>query len=331
MPNVQPRIISASRRTDIPAYYADWFRQRLERGFVAYPNPHSGKPVFMSLLPAHVTCFVFWTRNPKPLFKHLDYIDERYQRRHYMHFTINGLPESLEARNPQVDFAVSSAEFLARCYGSDYVQWRFDPIVVSSVTPVDYILAQFALLASRLQDLTQRCYFSFVDLYQKTRRNFAVLERQGISFDPSYTSAAETADAQIALVTTMQQIAATHGITLYACAEEHIARSIPGIKQAHCVDADLVRRVALAGGLSPKDAPTRMECGCIDSRDIGHYDSCPHGCLYCYANMNPDKALENARIYARDGVPMDDAEPPPELARLIEAARDRVDQSSFDL
>ena len=125
-------IVSVSRRTDIPAYYADWFRERLEKGFLFYPNPFSQKPVFLSLKPADVRAFVFWTRNPKPLFKHLDFIDDKYNKRHYLHFTINGLPKVLEERNPSLDFAISSAEFLAKRYGPDYVQWRFDPILFSS-------------------------------------------------------------------------------------------------------------------------------------------------------------------------------------------------------
>lgn len=171
MPSPQPRIVSVSRRTDVPAYYADWLRQRMERGFAAYPNPHSGKPVFVDLRPESVLCFVFWTRNPRPLFKHLDYIDERYQKRHYTHFTINGLPETLEARNPQIDVALRAVEHLADRYGPDYVQWRFDPIVVSSLTPVELLVERFTELSQRLEGMTRRCYFSFVALYQKTRRN----------------------------------------------------------------------------------------------------------------------------------------------------------------
>ncbi|MDQ1266080.1 MAG: hypothetical protein QG635_1232, partial [Bacteroidota bacterium] len=118
------KIISASRRTDIPAYYSDWFRRRLELGKTIYKNPISGKPVVLSLLPEDVSGFVFWSRNPKPLFKHLPFIDERYGRRHYLHFTINGMPDSLEPRNPKIDKAIDCVSYLFDRYGPDYVQWR---------------------------------------------------------------------------------------------------------------------------------------------------------------------------------------------------------------
>ena len=133
-------IVTVSRRTDIPAYFADWFRSRLELGYCFYPNPHSQKPVQMDLSPEKVKAFVFWSRNPKPLLKHLDFIDDKYDKRHYMHFTINGLPEVLEKRNPKIDFAISTVELLAKRYGSHYVQWRFDPIIFSTITTQEYIL-----------------------------------------------------------------------------------------------------------------------------------------------------------------------------------------------
>ncbi|MEI7769354.1 MAG: DUF1848 domain-containing protein [Chloroflexales bacterium] len=310
MESINPRIISVSRRTDIPAYYADWLRQRMERGFTAYPNPHSGKPVFIDLRPESVRCFVFWTRNPHPLFKHLDYIDARYQRRHYMHITINGLPETLEARNPKIDVALRSVAHLADRYGPDYVQWRFDPIIISSETPVELVVERFADLSRRLAGMTRRCYFSFVDLYQKTRRNVATLERQGIRFDLRYSSGQGDLALQSALAATLRDVAAPHGITLHACAEDQVQLLVPGIEKAHCVDAELVERVARAGGMTAQWRPSRTDCGCIDSRDIGHYDSCPHGCIYCYANMNPETALANARQYAQSGFPADQLEQP---------------------
>jgi hypothetical protein len=154
-----------------------------------------------------------------------------------------------------------------------------------------------------------------VDLYRKTRRNFANLESQGISFDYRYASNEGDQALQIELVTTLRDIAHNHGIKLFVCAEDTIQSLVPGVKKAHCVDPDLVEEVAKAGGMSMRSVATRTECGCIDSRDIGHYDSCPHGCIYCYANMNPDTALKNARQYAKEGFPLDNLEQPVEATQ----------------
>jgi len=294
-------IVTVSRRTDIPAYYADWFKARLELGYGFYPNPYSQKPVFIDLTPQAVKAFVFWTRNPKPLFKHLDYIDEKYEKRHYMHLTINGLPEALEKRNPKIEFAISSAEYLAKRYGPDYVQWRFDPIIFSSITSRDYILRTFESLTTKLEGITNRCYFSFVDLYEKTKRNFRkVSEKEEISFQS--TGIAEQTD----LVEEFISIAASKKISLYACAEDQLLETIPGLNKAHCVDADIIDRICSNGGTLDYDSsPSRIGCGCIESKDIGYYDSCPHGCIYCYANMDPEKAFENAKEYMLRGFPMD--------------------------
>ncbi len=303
-------VISVSRRTDIPAYYSEWFVNRIDKGFVAYPNPYSNIPVFISLKPEHVKAFVFWTRNPKPLFVHLDKIDDLYNKRHYIHFTINGLPNELESRNPKIDYAINSAEYLAKRYGPNYVQWRFDPIVVSNISKKDYILERFEYLCYKLNGITKRCYFSFVDMYDKTKRNFALVERENnITFDTNYTNMATDIKYQVALLDDMKKIARSNNIALYACAEERIEK-IEGINKAHCVDGDLIELFSQSSGLKADPSPSRIGCGCIESRDIGFYDSCPHGCIYCYANMNPEIALENARKYQLDGFPYDKLEMP---------------------
>jgi hypothetical protein len=309
------KIISVSRRTDIPAYYADWFRKRLEVGYVAYPNPISNKPVILSLKPESVRAFVFWTRNPNPLFKHLDYIDAHYGPRHYMHFTINGLPQELEMRNPKIDTAIESAKRLRDRYkSSEYIQWRYDPIVVSTLTSVNYIVDTFSDIAMKMKEVTTRCYFSFVDLYTKTKRNFQSIEnnmaKEGMKFDLRYATSTEenNIELQCELISALQNIAESYNIKLYACAEDLIKERVPGIEKAHCVDADIIDRIAPIKNSSRKLMPSRIGCGCFDSVDIGYYDSCPHGCIYCYANMNPELALEKAREFQANGFPLDNLE-----------------------
>ena len=294
-------VISASRRTDIPAYYADWFSTALKKGYAHYKNPYSNIPVFADLSSGNVKAFVFWSRNPQPLFKHLDYIDQNYNKKHYMHFTINGLPHDLEIRNPAIDFAVKSVEFLAKRYGPDYVQWRFDPIVFSSVSTPEFLINKFEEITSKLEGMTTRCYFSFVDLYEKTKQNFA---KASMTADIEFHKPSVT--QQLSFVREMLSSAKKHNITLYACAEDFLLESIPGIIKAKCVDNDIIDKLCPDESKSNyKTEPSRIGCGCIESKDIGYYDSCPHGCIYCYANRDPELALKNSRNYLKKGFPLD--------------------------
>ena len=296
--NESARIISVIRRTDIPAYYAKWFRDRLGLGYAYYKNPLSNKPVFADLSSDSVRAFVFWTRNPKPFFEHLDYIDSRYNKRHYMHFTINGLPKELEERNPKVEFAIESAKYLFDRYGNNYIQWRFDPIIVSSITPEEYILNQFEYISKNLRGYVKRCYFSFIDMYKKTEKNIKqVSDKYNIDFNDYSLS------KRITLTKEIKQIAESNNIILYAYAEDDLLKAT-GVNKAHCIDHDLI---TLFSGkeFEIRENPSRKGCGCIESRDIGFYDSCPHGCVYCYANMDPEQALENAKEYLKSGFPFD--------------------------
>lgn len=281
--SVQPRIISVSRRTDIPAYYADWFMQQVEAGEVTYPNPISFKPVRLSLRPEDVLFIVFWTRNPRPLEKHLERLDEIYQRACYFHFTINGLPKTLETNNPPVEFAVATFRRLAERYPKQ-VFWRYDPIVLSDLTPPDYHLEKFRELAERLRGTTTRCYFSFVNWYQKVQRSFAkATQTHGVNFHD-----AELAE-RLELARRLNQIATANGMTLYSCCQNALC-AIDGVAKSRCIDMDTIREIAPERYRRLRTAPTREDCGCYESRDIGYYDSCPHGCIYCYANLNRDRA-----------------------------------------
>ncbi len=278
-----PRIVSVSRRTDIPAYYADWFMRQVERGEVFYPNPISFRPVRLSLRPEHVLLLVFWTRNPHPLERHLDRLEAHYGRAFYFHFTINGLPKTLETNNPPLDFAIATFRRLAQRYPGQ-VYWRYDPIVLSDRTPAEYHLEKFSELAGRLSGATTRCYFSFVAWYQKVRRNFAeAAHKHGVQFhDPGLPE-------RLALVQALADRAAPHGIQLHSCCQDALC-TLPQVAKARCVDAEAVRQFAPERWRRLAAAPTREDCGCCESRDIGYYDSCPHGCLYCYANLKRAKA-----------------------------------------
>jgi len=284
-------IISASRRTDIPAFYSDWLIERMRLGYLYYPNPFSQKPVYIDLSPEAVKAFVFWTRNPKPLFKHLDFIDEKYNKHHYMHLTINGYPKILEKRSPDINHVISYAEYLAKRYGDNYIQWRFDPIIISSITPYEFIINKFRYIADKLSGITKRCYISFVDLYKKTKINLLKAERD---FDIKFYE--PSVEEQIKLVKVLLEIAKEKKIDLYVCTEDHLLKRIPELKKAHCVDIEIIDSICRDDEKSNyKISPSRLGCSCYESKDIGIYDTCPFGCIYCYANSNSDKKINDVK------------------------------------
>jgi hypothetical protein len=278
------RIISASRRTDIPAFYARWFLNRVRAGFCHWINPFGGQVYRVSLRPEDCLAVVFWTRNPKPLLRDLDFLRQEGYR-FYFHFTINGYPKAVESHNPPVFDAIATFRRLAETISPELTLWRYDPILLSEATPESYHLERFDLLSGQLEGYTRRCYFSFVDFYGKTERNLQRVEREhGLTFRrPSL-------EEQRRLAHQLRDIAATRGITLYSCCGDGLVGE--GIEKAHCVDMDIVSRLRPELNLHLKPVPTRQDCGCVESADIGAYDTCIFGCAYCYATNSRTAAME---------------------------------------
>jgi hypothetical protein len=278
----QPRIISASRRTDIPAYYSEWFMRRVDEGYVKWRNPFGGWETTTSLAPDRVAAIVFWSKNYAPMLPYLPVLYDRGYR-FIFHFTITGLPTVFEPRVPPAEVTIRVARELAERFGPDTVLWRYDPVLISTITDSDYHRARFAQLASALEGATRSCYFSFPTFYGKTIRNTAALEREtGIG-----CLDLPIAD-KIALSRDFAQIAARHGIMMKACCSDALITE--GIAKAHCVDADLLFRLYPEKMVNAAARPSRKGCGCYESTDIGAYDTCPHGCVYCYANTNKEVA-----------------------------------------
>lgn len=282
-------LVSASRRTDIPAFYAKWFWNRIQAGYCHWINPFGGQRYWVSLRPEDCPGIVFWTRYPVPLLPHLAEMKRRGYA-FYFHFTLNGYERALEARNPDTGRAIQAFRALSDAISPALTLWRYDPIVFSDRTPAAYHLQRFAWLASRLEGYTGRCYFSFLDNYGKTRRNLQAAEdAHGIRFyEPDL-------DAKLALVRDLRQAAGAHGIALHSCCEDAVLGE--GVEKAHCVDLELLRRVRpdLPATLKPK--PTRPECGCLESVDIGAYDTCRFGCIYCYATNSYEAARHRAQAH----------------------------------
>jgi Domain of unknown function (DUF1848) len=272
------RLVSASRRTDIPAFYAAWFMNRIRDGYCYWINPFGGQVCRVSLVPEDCAGIVFWTRYPAPLLGGLGNLRARGFR-FYFHVTINGYERALEARNPDVANALRAFRALSDAISPARTLWRYDPILLSERTPVEYHLKTFSSLARELAGRTERCYFSFADFYGKTRRNLA---RAGVRFvDPDL-------ETKVSLVSQLKSIAEAHGIALYSCCEDSVLAT--GVRKAHCVDLELLRP-----DLTLNPRPTRHECGCVESVDIGAYDTCGFDCVYCYATNSWEAARERAR------------------------------------
>lgn len=272
-------IISASRRTDIPAFFMDWFMERLREGSVLIKNPYSGKVQEVSLRKTHVHSIVFVSKNFRPLLKLLDEV-ERYAPNLFFHYTITGIPKVLEQHTPDVDEAVMDFISISKRYSPAHIVWRFDPIVITDRLPFEFYEETFSKIAGMLKGYTGECYFSFMEPYKKVLRNFE-----------KYTDhklVELTVEKKQEYAARLSVIAKKAGLKLFACCNEYLVNGHIG--KARCIDGE--RLVNLFGDmdLATKSAPTRDGCGCVRAIDIGTYDTCAHGCLYCYANSDKEKA-----------------------------------------
>jgi hypothetical protein len=279
-------ILSASRRTDIPACHARWFRERFRAGFCHWVHPYTGEVRRVSLAPDAVAGIVFWTRNPAPFLTCLEEIRAAGVPAVF-HFTLTGYGPPLETHNPPVERAVAAWEELARLLGPEAVTWRYDPILLSRELTPDVHLERFARLAARLRGLTERCVFSFVDFYGKTVRRLRPIEAsQGFPF------ARPGEEEKKTLLRSLARLAREHGMRTYSCCDDSLVGG--GIEKARCVDPDLIARVRGEPLTGVRFRPTRKDCGCAQSIDIGAYDTCSLCCAYCYAVSSREAAL--ARI-----------------------------------
>jgi hypothetical protein len=285
------RVISASRRTDIPAFYSEWLLRRVRAGYCHWINPFGGQVYRVSLKPDDCLAIVFWTRNPRPLLAHLPFLrDSGY--RFYLNFTINGYPRPIEAHNPPVRAAVEAFHRVADFVGPALVQWRYDPILITDRTPTAYHVDRFTQLSGLLEGATERCILSFADFYGKTTRNLRALEQEhGIRVDPD-----PPIEDRRALAAELGQIAQAHGMHVFACCSEDLVGD--RVRPAHCIDAELLARLVPGPLPRLKSCPTRKECGCVEAVDIGAYDSCVFGCAYCYATNS--RATASARLREHD-------------------------------
>ncbi len=295
-----PVIVSASRSTDIPAFFSRWFMNRLRKGHVVWRNPFNGKPLYVSFAKTRV--LVFWTKDPRPLLAYLDEIDAMGIH-YYFQFTLNDYaPEGLEPNVPPLSQRVETFQALSERLGKKRVIWRFDPLMLTDTLTVERLADRIAGVAARIRGCTERLVISFADIgvYRKVRNSLARAHVSYREFTP---------ELMVEVAQRLQSLNRDWGLKLATCAEA-VDLEPYGIGHNRCIDDRLLIELfpqdgrlmdflGVEAGLfaAPsrpylKDKGQRKACGCIVSKDIGRYDTCRHLCAYCYANTSC-KAVEN--------------------------------------
>ena len=304
-----PVIVSASRSTDIPAFYADWFMERLKSGYVKWFNPFNGLPLYVGFQQARLV--VFWSKNPKPMLAHLDELDKLIPN-YYFQFTLNDYDaERIEPNVPPVSERVETFRVLSQRLGRDRVVWRFDPLILTDGLTVKGLLEKVERLGDQIAPQTSRLVFSFIDIaaYKKVAANMSRGGVQAREFTPEEME--EMAAGIGALVKGWGIAAGTCGelkdldrydIEHNRCVDDrlimkcfHHDRVLMDFIGARYVEPDMFANPSGGWVLDDyrKDGGQRKACGCIMSKDIGEYNTCPHLCHYCYANTNNAAAMAN--------------------------------------
>ena len=260
-------IVSASRRTDIPAFHAGWFADALAAGRASFRAPYTGKPVTVSLAREDVAAFVFWTRNPVPFLPVLSRLESAGYPSVFQ-FTLTGMPRGLEPSAPPTDEAVRAFRELSGRIGPERVLWRFDPIFPGEEPAT--LVARFDALSAALSGLSRRCTLSLAHPYRKSVR--ATRDAPGIW---------EHSEGLRETVERIRRIGENRGFAVVSCCSPGLEER--GVPPAACIDGGLLRRLYPGAGIPEGSTPTRTGCLCVPSRDIGEYRTCRHGCRYCYA------------------------------------------------
>ncbi len=320
---IAPLIVSASRSTDIPAFYGDWFMDRLAAGYVRWRSPFGGNDIFVSFEKTRV--FAFWSKNPEPFLRHLPALDRRGYG-YYFLYTLNDYDrECLEPGVPPLKERIETFIRLSRRIGKGRMVWRHDPLILSDRITVPDLLEKIRSVGECIAPFAERMVFSFVNIekYAKVRRNLAAA---GVTGAREFTSG-ETDEFCAGLA----ELNREWGLAISACAERHDLSRF-AIRPGQCISGDLLQKEfaddsVLMQFLEPygkhaltagppignpwrhlKDPGQRGACRCMVSKDIGQYSTCPHRCVYCYANSTPEWARRNYErhcVARKDGIPLD--------------------------
>ena len=317
-----PLIVSASRSTDIPAFYADWFFHRLEKGYSAWTNPFNGVKSYVSY--ENTRFIVFWSKNPRTLLPYLHILKER-NIKCYVQYTLNDYEQEKLEKVPSLASRIETFKLLVEQLGKGAVIWRFDPMILTDDISVDELLRKVQYIGDQLKNYTEKLVFSYADIamYRKVKHN---LEVNGIPYHEWETEQMEEFADKLS---TMNRERGWN-FQLATCGEK-IDISKYGIQHNRCIDGDLITRLAwddkelmdymnvtIEDGNSTlflpeearllpnghffiskhkKDQGQRQFCECMASKDIGEYNTCPHLCEYCYANTTKHLALQNWKLH----------------------------------
>lgn len=305
---ILPFVISASRSTDIPAFYSRWFMNRLEKGYITWLNPFNRKEQYVSFEETKI--IVFWTKNPKPIIPHLKELDKRGLK-YYFQYSLNDYEkENLEPNVPKLDTRIKTFIDLSNLIGKERVIWRFDPLILSSSITINGLISKIENIGNRINQFTEKLVFSFADIesYKKVQSNL------------SKTSEPYREFTQLEIDEFSEKIVSLNKswkLSLSTCAEK-VDLEKYNIEHNRCVDDELIHKIGKDDpkilewlGLSNpmlslfddnysnnaklKDKGQRKACGCIVSKDIGMYNTCNHLCTYCYANHSENLVKQNLK------------------------------------
>lgn len=289
-------IVSASRRTDIPAFYSQWLLKRLEEGYVCVRNPMNRNQVSRIRLNREtVDCLVLWTKNPEPIIPLLPRLDAMGFP-YYFQFTLTAYGKDLEPGLPEKTHLAAVFRELSRRLGKNRVVWRYDPVICSEDWTISRHLEMFGRLAEELKGAADTCVVSFLDRYRKIEKK---LDQLGLR-PPDSREREEFLRAAA-------RMAATAGMELETCSEEGNYPSL-GVRQGSCISGERIEKITGRRVTAAKDKTQRPSCGCVKSVDIGMYDTCAHGCVYCYASRSRELIGKN-RGLARPDSPYLSGEP----------------------
>ena len=277
-------LLFVSGRTDIPAFYSDWFMNRLRAGFVDVRNPYYGEQVSRYRLSRDVVdCLVFCTKNPAPMLKHLDEL-KSFGIGLYFFVTITPYEKDVEPNVPEKGKVMDSFIELSRALGIEKVCWRYDPIFTDEKYSVSFHIKAFRQMAEKLRGASDRCIISFIDLYEKTKKNF-----------PGVKEVSE-ADQKF-LASSLSRIAFENGIKVESCAEK-LDLTAFGVEKGACISREIIEKATNTHLIQRTGTQNlRTHCACLPTHDIGAYNSCPHLCKYCYANYDSKIVAKNFSLH----------------------------------
>lgn len=274
-------ILSASRRSDIPAFYGKWFVNRLNAGFVLVRNPLNANSVSrIPLNPKYIECIVFWTKNATDFMQYLPIIDSLGYK-YYFQYTLTSFSKDVELKVPEKRKIINNFVELSKRIGKEKVIWRYDPIFLSQKYDVGYHVKWFEYLCRELSPYTEKCVISFLDDYAFLRDGLNALNVQNMAESQMFM-----------LAEVFSNVAQKYNLKLASCSEKLDLDKLH-ISHNSCIDGDLIERITGLEINKRKDAGQRPLCGCIESREIGSFNTCRHGCAYCYARRGLDRTSAN--------------------------------------